>query len=187
MHATDSKTNSKSAATSSRESLIEPAKIILLAMAGAILYGIVHDQITIRVCPEYFTIAHPHILNTDSLTLIALAWGVVATWWAGLAAGVLFAFAARVGSLKKLTWRSLVRPAWVLLLVMAICAAMAGFAGYWLASTGRIPTVQAWALMIPVEKHTAFTADLFTHVCSYAVGGVGSVIIALATAWQRFS
>ncbi|MFZ0335817.1 MAG: hypothetical protein WAL69_16905, partial [Candidatus Acidiferrales bacterium] len=66
---------------------VESLKIIALAVAAAIAYGIVHDQVTIRVCPEYFTVAHPHIFRTGSLTLIALGWGVVATWWAGLAAG----------------------------------------------------------------------------------------------------
>ncbi|MGB7665981.1 MAG: hypothetical protein WBL66_01850, partial [Candidatus Acidiferrales bacterium] len=51
---------------------VESLKIIALAVAAAIAYGIVHDQVTIRVCPEYFTVAHPHIFRTGSLTLIAL-------------------------------------------------------------------------------------------------------------------
>lgn len=170
-----------------RGSLVESAKIILLTIGAAILYGLVHDQITIRVCPEYFTIAHPHILNTDSLTLIALGWGVVATWWGGLAAGILFAVAARAGSPEKFTWRRFVRLALVLLLVMAVCATIAGFLGHWLSSTGQIPSVQAWGLMLPVEKQPAFMADLFAHAISYLVGGVGSVTIALAIAWKRFS
>lgn len=169
-----------------RETLVEPAKIVLLAMAGAILYGIAHDQITIRICPEYFTVAHPPLFRSGSLTLIALGWGVAATWWAGLAAGVAFALAARAGSLAKLTWRRFVRPAAVLLLVMAIVATLAGFAGHWMASTGRIASVQAWGLMIPVEKQANFMADVFTHACSYLAGGLGSLVIALAIAWQRF-
>lgn len=178
---------SKSTATSSRAHLVESAQIILLATGAAILYGIVHDQITIRVCPEYFTVAHPHILNTDSLTLIALGWGVVATWWGGLAAGILFAFAARAGSPTKFTWRRFVRPALVLLFVMAVCATVAGFIGHWLSRAGQIPSVQAWGSMLSVEKQPGFMADLFAHAISYLVGGVGSLIIALAIAWQRFA
>lgn len=178
---------SNSTARPSRTHFAESAKIILLAVGAAILYGIVHDQITIRVCPEYFTVAHPHILNTGSLTLIALGWGVVATWWGGLAAGILLAIAARAGSPEKFTWRRLARPALILLLVMAMCATLAGFIGHWLSSTGQIPSVQAWGLMLPVEKQPAFMADLFAHSISYLVGGVGSVTIALAIAWQRFS
>ena len=178
---------SNSTATSSRAHFVEPARIILLAIGAAVAYGIVHDQITIRVCPEYFTVAHPHILNTDSLTLIALGWGVVATWWGGLAAGILFAIAARAGSPEKFTSRHFVRPALLLLLVMAVCATVAGFIGHWLSGTGQIPSVQAWGSMLPVEKQPGFMADLFAHALSYLVGGVGSVTIALAIAWQRFA
>ncbi|HKF53003.1 MAG TPA: hypothetical protein VKB26_11875, partial [Candidatus Acidoferrales bacterium] len=125
--------------------------------------------------------------NTGSLTLIALGWGVVATWWGGLAAGILFALAARAGSPEKFTWRRFVRPAVVLLLVMGVCATVAGFIGHYLSSTGQIPSVQAWGLMLPVEKQPAFMADLFAHSISYLVGGMGSVTIALVVAWQRFS
>lgn len=181
----DPKANST--ATSSRAHFVESAKIILLAIAAAIAYGIVHDQITIRVCPEYFTIAHPHILNTDSLTLIALGWGVVATWWGGLAAGILFAIAGRAGSPEKVTWRRFVRLALLLLLVMALCATAAGFIGYWLSSSGQIPSVQAWGSMLSVDKQPRFMADLFAHAISYLVGALGSVTIALAIAWRRFA
>jgi hypothetical protein len=166
---------------------VESLKIILLAIVAAIAYGIVHDQITIRVCPEYFTVAHPRILRTSSLTLIALAWGVVATWWAGLAAGIVLAISARAGLPEKLTWRAFVRPALVLLLIMGACATVAGFVGHWMASTGRIPSIQAWGNMLPVEKQPAFMADLFTHAFSYLTGAVGSVIVALLTAWKRFT
>ncbi len=165
----------------------EPLQIIVLATGAAIAYGIVMDQITIRVCPEYFTVAHPRIINTGSLTLIALARGVIATWWAGAIAGVVFALAARAGSPKKLIWRHFVRPVLVLLALMAVSAVAAGFAGDWMVSTGQIPAVQAWGSLLPMEKHAAFMADLFAHVMSYFVGATGTVIIALAAAWRRFA
>jgi energy-coupling factor transporter transmembrane protein EcfT len=182
---TEKKSNSRAAI--SRESLVESAKILALATGAAIAYGIAMDQITIRVCPEYFTVAHPHILNTGSLTLLALAWGVVATWWVGAIAGMVFAFAACVGSPAKLTWRHFARPVLVLLMAMAACAVAAGFAGDWMTSTGQIPAVQAWGSLLPMEKHGAFMADLFAHAMSYFVGAVGAVIIALAAAWRRFA
>jgi hypothetical protein len=166
---------------------VESLKIVLLVIGAAIAYGVVHDQITIRVCPEYFTVAHPHILRTNSLTLIALGWGVVATWWAGLAAGLVLAISARAGMPEKLTWRAFVRPAIALLLIMGACATAAGFAGHWLASTARIVSLQAWGNMLPVEKQPAFMADLFSHAFSYLTAGVGTVVIALLTAWKRFT
>lgn len=166
---------------------LESLKIILLAMAAAIAYGIVLDQIAIRVCPEYFIIARTAIFRSGSATLIALGWGVRSTWWAGLAAGFLFALAARAGSPQRLAWRPFLRPVILLLLSMAVAATLAGFAGHWMAATGRVPTVQAWGLMLPMEKQPAFMADVFAQAISYLVGGMGSIIIALAVAWQRFA
>lgn len=165
----------------------EALKIILLPTLAAIAYGIVMDQITIRVCPEYFTIAHPHILNTGSLTLLALAWGVIATWWAGAIAGVAFAIAARAGKLPKVTWRRFARPLAVLALVMALGTVAAGFAGAWATNSGSIPAVQAWALALPLDKQAAFMADAFAHVASYLIGALGCLTIAVSVAWKRYA
>lgn len=55
--------------------------IIALALLAGITYGILHDQVTARVCVEYFTIGHPKIFPTTSPTLLAIGWGIVATWW----------------------------------------------------------------------------------------------------------
>lgn len=59
------------------------AGIVLFSIAAAIFYGIAHDQITARVCVEYFTIGHLPVFKTTSPTLLALGWGVLATWWLG--------------------------------------------------------------------------------------------------------
>jgi hypothetical protein len=50
---------------------LESLKIILLCIEAAIVYGILHDQVTARVCVEYFTIGHPPIFHTDDPTLLA--------------------------------------------------------------------------------------------------------------------
>jgi len=49
-----------------------------------VAYGLVHDQVTVRVSLEYFTIGHPQLITTSSPTLLALFWGAAATWWVGL-------------------------------------------------------------------------------------------------------
>lgn len=63
-------------------------------------YGVLHDLVTAHVCVEYFTVGHPQLFEfeTDSPTLLALGWGVVATWWVGAGLGVPLALVARVGS-----------------------------------------------------------------------------------------
>ncbi|MFO0865262.1 MAG: hypothetical protein U0744_11545 [Gemmataceae bacterium] len=84
--------------------------IIGISIASAIVYGILHDMITVRLCAEYFTVAHPNILRTEDPNELALFWGIVATWWVGLGLGVGLACIARIGQMPKRTARSLVRP-----------------------------------------------------------------------------
>src|ERR1700760_3267985 len=105
--------------------------IIGLCVAAAIGYGLVHDQITIRICPEYFTVLHPQILPENTpLTLLALAWGVIATWWVGFILGIIVSLACIAGERPKLSARDLLRPVIYLLLTMAVGAAMYGTLGY---------------------------------------------------------
>ena len=47
-------------------------KITLLSIVAAVAYGIVHDQITARLCVEYFTVAHPPLIHTSSPTVLGL-------------------------------------------------------------------------------------------------------------------
>ena len=51
---------------------MQAIRIILLATLAAIAYGVVHDQVTARICVEYFTIGHPPVFRTTSPTLLAL-------------------------------------------------------------------------------------------------------------------
>ena len=60
------------------------------------LYGVAHDLVTAHLSVEYFTVAHPPI-GTDDPFLLALVWGVLATWWVGVLLGVPLAAAARLG------------------------------------------------------------------------------------------
>src|ERR1700742_3819758 len=100
---------------------MEFAKIILFCLAAAIVYGILHDQVTAHLCVEYFTVAHPQVFHTQSPFLLALGWGVIATWWVGLPLGILLAAVARLGTGHRLTLSD-VRP-WIvrLLIAMAVC------------------------------------------------------------------
>jgi len=157
--------------------LWEFLKIIALAIAAAVLYGIVHDQVTARVCVEYFTIGHEPIFHTDSPTLLAFGWGTIATWWVGLILGVPAAWLARVGRRPKLSAGQLMGPIARLLAVMACLALIAGVAGYLMARDGVLVLFEPMASRIPPEKHAAFLADAAAHLCSYAVGFLGGIVL----------
>src|SRR5260370_34486909 len=84
--------------------------IVGLCLLAAVVYGIRHDQITARICVEYFTVGHTRVFDTESPTLLGLCWGVIATWWVGFILGIPLAWAARYGKKPKRTAASLIRP-----------------------------------------------------------------------------
>ena len=118
-----------SAATTASPEPVQSARILLLCIGAAVLYGIVHDQITARVCLEYFTVAHPHLVDTRSTTVLALCWGVAATWWVGVLLGIPLAITCRAGSPPRVSAGELVRPVGILLIGMAGCALACGLGG----------------------------------------------------------
>ena len=158
---------------------MESLKIIVLSVAAAVAYGIVHDQVTARVCVEYFTIGHPQlfVVPTDDPTLLGIGWGIVATWWVGLPLGIGLAIAAQIGLRPRRSARSLIVPIAKLLGVMAVCALAAAVTGWLLARNGAVILVGSLAERVPAEKHVAFLADLWAHNASYLVGIVGGIVL----------
>ncbi|HEX7193209.1 MAG TPA: hypothetical protein VF381_16680 [Thermoanaerobaculia bacterium] len=157
--------------------------IVLIAVVGGAAYGIVHDQVTVRVCLEYFTIGHPPLFRTQSPTLLAIGWGIAATWWVALPLGFSLAAAARVGPRGKWTARQVIRPLVVLLIAMGGCALFAGLAGYLLVRAG-IVDIPPWVTAnIPEPSRLAFMADWWAHSASYLSGIVGAAFLC-AYVWR---
>jgi len=153
--------------------------IVGLSVLSCVVYGIVHDQVTARICVEYFTIGHPRIVATSDPTLLGIVWGVVATWWVGVLLGVPLATVARVGSRPKRSAASLIRPMMMLLVCCAILATLAGAIGCFAASKGWVRLFGWLAEAVPQEKHVAFLTDLWAHNASYLggfVGGIGLIV-----------
>ena len=165
---------------------MEALKIITLCVVAAVVYGILHDQVTARVCVEYFTIGHDPIFDTESPTLLAIGWGIKATWRMGVLLGLPVALACRLGSPPRFTARQLVRPLAILLLVMAIGALLSGIAGYRAAKAGDIHLDGGLASLIAPEKHAAFLADFWAHSASYTLGFVGSLVVIFYVVFARW-
>lgn len=153
--------------------------IIALALLAGITYGILHDQVTARVCVEYFTVGHPKIFPTTSPTLLAIGWGIVATWWFALPLGFSLACAARLGERPKRSASELVRPLLILLGAMASLALVSGITGYALAANGSI-AIDPWvAANIKPSKQAVFIADWWAHSASYFGGFAGAIVLCL--------
>ncbi len=156
---------------------VEFLRIILLCVAGAVLYGVVHDQVTVRVSPEYFTVGHARIIGSDSHTLIALAWGVVASWWMGLILGVPLAILCRVGRAPRWTARDLAPHLGVLLALMGLGATVAGAAEHvaGLGVGGGTSSIDGVEFTPDQRRH--FQVAAAAHAASYTCGTLGAVAL----------
>ncbi len=166
--------------------LVESLKIIGLGVISAIAYGIAHDNVTARVCVEYFTIGHARIFGeTESPTILAFGWGFAATWWVGLALGIFLALTCRLGRKPKLAVKDLLKPVGWLLLTMACVSLVAGFVGYHAASRRWIWLVGDLAANVPKPKHDAFLADAFAHFAAYGTAFLGGMTLAVWATIRR--
>lgn len=157
--------------------------IVVMSIFAAVVYGVIHDQITARICVEYFTIGHPPIFNTSDPTLLGLGWGIFATWWVGLLLGIPLAIVSRVGTRPKRSLASLFRPILKLLAVMGVGAIVAGAVGGLLASMGAVFLIGRMADAVPADRHVAFLIDLWAHAASYLIGLVGGLVL-LVMVWR---
>jgi hypothetical protein len=163
----------------------EALKIVLFSVAAAGIYGILHDQVTAHLCVEYFTVAHPMIIPTHSPFLLAMFWGIFATWWVGLSLGAGLALAARLGPAPRVSASELALPVLMLMILCGIAALLAGMVGARLMTHGLV-TLNGWyADVIPAERHVAFFADASAHLTSYAAGGIGGLVLISLTIWKR--
>lgn len=157
--------------------------IVALCTLAAIVYGIVHDSITTRICIEYFTIGHPRVVASESPAVLALVWGVLATWWVGTALGCLWALAARAGPRPKFGVRRFVKPLVLLLVFCALAAAFVGILGHELAVNHIVILQGELARTVPEERHVRYITCLWAHGAAYFAGALGGLFVAVWT-WR---
>lgn len=163
---------------------MEALKIALTCVFAAVLYGIIHDQITARICVEYFTIFHPPIFHTQSPTWLGLGWGVIATWWVGAFFSIPMILAARAGARFVLRASDLRWPIVGLLVFMAASALLFGLIGYFLAKAHVLDTEWLSFSNSP-EVRYRFVADWWAHSASYASAFIGGIILCVLTYRKR--
>jgi hypothetical protein len=158
---------------------MEFLKIVGMCVLAGVLYGVLHDQVTARVCVEYFTVFHPPVFATQSPTLLGIGWGVIATWWVGAILGVVLGLASRMGGRAKMTVRQIAPLVGRLLFLMGLCALVCGTLGYFF---GTVPEFVRGTLM--AAKQRPFLFDWWAHCASYAVGILGGLVVAVLV-WKR--
>jgi hypothetical protein len=154
--------------------------IILLSILAAVIYGLIHDQFTIRLSLEYFTVAHSKILPEDtSPTVLALVWGVIATWWVGLILGIILAIGCCGGDRPLLSARDIAPQILKLLGIMALGASLAGCLGFVLASHGMVGTGLEITELVPPDRIPRLISAWFTHLASYGLGFLGGIFLSI--------
>jgi hypothetical protein len=150
------------------------------ALAGALLaglYGVVHDQVTYSISPEYFTrlkFAQFHYADFGLPVRVFVAEiGFLATWWVGLIAGW---FISRVAVPVCSPPEALRRCSWGFLIVIA-----SGFAatliGYGLGLLHG-PDYSAWESMasrLGIVDLPGFVRVAYIHNASYLGGLIGLI------------
>lgn len=164
---------------------MESVRIVVLCVVAAVVYGLIHDQITARICLEYFTVFHPRVVESDSPTVQGLVWGVIATWWVGAFFGSLLAMAARIGRWPKVTAAELLWPVIKVGLFAAASAFVAGLIALILSYSGWIWIAPFWARQIPEKMHDRFLVAAWAHAASYLVGSIGAIVLIAATLLRR--
>lgn len=151
--------------------------IVFGAIGLACLLGIALDLVTANVAVEYFSVHHPRIVPTDNPWVLALVWGVAASWWFGAIAGVVMATINHRRQYPLEPWRIL---KWTLI----ACVVM------WVAMISILGGVMTISSTIPVEKRPAnfefarrLIAVAMAHQYEYALGAVAGVVIAIMT-WR---
>ena len=165
------------------KSLAEWLLIPLLVVSGAVVYGVLHDLVTAHVSTPYFSEFHPPVWGgTEKPIVLALVWGVIATWWPGLLMSIPITIAARLGREPRMGAKDLVKPLGTLLASMAICAAVAAVIG---ATAGR-HTFDASTFGWTTGERRRLSAVYFAHLTSYGVAFFGGFALCGWIAWRRY-
>lgn len=147
---------------------------ITILVAG--VYGILHDQITYSISPEYFTKFkysqfgfEPEWFGGHRPTVAVI--GFLATWWMGLFIGVILGSLSFIFPTHK-TMMKVLRKAIILVLVISITASIAGFfyGKFYLAGKAV-----SWWLPEKLANRDAFIIVGSIHNFSYAGGLVGLI------------
>lgn len=153
-------------------------RIVLAVTALAIAYGIAHDQVTVRIAPEYFTILHPKIIESESPTALAFAWGFAATWWMGAGLGALLAACCRAGSRPKRALRDIAPLLGAILALLPLVAIGAALVGREVAATVG-PDVLLRDARIASERRLDVITVFSAHVASEIVGAAALVALSV--------
>lgn len=154
-----------------RPGWVEPLVFVLQVVLLSCALGVAIDLVTANIAVEYFTVHHPHVVESKSPWVMALVWGIGASWWFGLIAAPLMWWVntrrpipisrprvlRMVGRAMVLIWLVMM---WILGCVYLIA--------------GAIPAQQRRPTF---ESDRRLMAVAISHASEYILGGIMTVVV----------
>ncbi|GAB5440394.1 MAG: hypothetical protein Fues2KO_07430 [Fuerstiella sp.] len=155
----------------------ELLRAVLSGILIAATYGVLHDQVTYTIGPEYFTnfkfdqFAYADFAFHDRI--FAGLVGVLATWWVGLIAGWLLARRC-LQHMAPIHARPLIRKGFVIVFACSLLGSISGYAyGLW---NGPDADYSGWNWafsQFAVTDPWAFMKVAYIHNAGYIGGAIG--------------
>jgi hypothetical protein len=159
-------------------------RFVLLGLGAMVGYAMVQDQVSARLCPEYFTVLHPPIPGLTDPTLLGISWGFLGAWWGGILLGLVAGLVATLGTRPQLTPRELVRPLLLLVGAVATVTALTGFSVWRHAEMLGVSLGSSMSDAVPPERHRGLLTVACYHLSAYATATIGGVVLCVWV-WAR--
>lgn len=151
--------------------------ILLISILLAGIYGIIHDQITFTISPEYYTLLKFQQFNIKNLPLntrikVGMV-GFLATWWVGLFLGFVYAFISLFRDSKKIL------KVTIMSILINLCVTFIfGISGYLFAVLFLSPENINWYIPLGTKDIHNFINVGSIHNFGY-IGGIAGLVIGI--------
>lgn len=155
--------------------------IIFIGILAGSLYGIVHDEFTYTISPEYYTKYKFPMFGLDydtsmhDVRLLVAATGVNATWWVGFFIGLVLGLMSLIHKDWKVMLGTSLK-AMQLVLTIALAIGLIGLGIGWLTRGNAASAAPAWDGINILADPEAFHMVGTMHNFSYIGGAVGLIV-----------
>jgi hypothetical protein len=163
---------------------------VCLSTLCATLYGIINDQVTVTLSPEYFSVfkreqfwsplVQAGLLDAPARVQAVLV-GALATWWFGLLVGIVLGTSGMVGRQRPLSTRDYLGAVAGVMLLASAMSLLFGAAAF-LIEPAISPTPEDWPFLTGIRDVRRAFAVGWWHSGAYLGGVVGTIFAIL---WIR--